>query len=198
MKLRVLLCAVLLAANVIPAVAEELQALVAKVTSFAEQGNYPKALEELAWVEKELQKRHTDKLTSLLPASISGLEGQPVQAQSALGMSTLERAYGQGGQRIKLSLTGTGSSGAAAGGGLAALGRMGAMMGQQPGTDTFRVDGRTATLRTQGNRSELTLFMESGAILKLEQSGSKDGSALKEAVESMQLDKLDAYLKGQA
>ena len=73
------------------------------------------------------------------------------------------------------------------------------MMGQQGGGENvFRIDGRTASIQECGNRSELSVFLVSDAILKLEsRGGSTDTETLKKMAESLPLSKLDAYLKGQ-
>ncbi len=180
------------------ALAEDINNIFKKVNELVAQENYPKAMEELSWANKELQKMHFAKLETLLPSEIAGFTGEKVEAQSAMGMSTIKRVYKKGSEKIELNITGTSLGGATgAAGGLAALGRMGAMMGNQPGVDTFRVDGRTATLKNQRNRAELTLFMESGGMLQLRQNNAKDeGATLKTIVEGVGIANLDSYLKG--
>jgi hypothetical protein len=180
------------------AFAEDINTIFKKVGELAAQENYPKAMEELSWANKELQKLHFAKLESMLPAEVAGFKGEKAEAQSAMGMTTIQKTYKNGNEKIELNITGSalGGTGGAAGG-LAALGRMGAMMANQPGVDTFRVDGRTATLKNQRNRAELTLFMESGGMLQLKQNNAKDeGAALKKVLEGLGVAKLDSYLKG--
>ena len=84
-------------------------------------------------------------------------------------------------------------------GGLAALGQMAAMMGGgTPGSDTFRIGGRTATLQaTPGSSSsDLTIFLDSGSMLKIESYDGVSGDVLKQMAENLKINDLDNYLKG--
>ena len=180
------------------AVAEELDTIFKKVNEYVAAQNYPKAIEELQWANKELEKKHNEKLGTLFPQELVGFKGDKLKAQAAMGFSTVEKVYRKGNQKIHVTLTG-GSRGQA--GGLASIGRMAAMMGgNQPGVETFRVDGRTANLNVQEGRSraELSVFLESGDILKLELKNTKEAQAdtLKSALEQIQIGALDTYLKG--
>ena len=193
-----LLCAAALASAAADSVlAEDIQTIFKKVEELSASENYPKAIEELGWAKKELEKKHLAKLQTMLPEQIAGYKGQKVKSSSAIGFTSVERDYKKGSERIKLTITG-GAIGAGAGaGGLAALGRIGAMMGNQPGTDTFRLNGKTANLKVQNKRAEVSVFLESGAILKLEQRKVEDdGKELRTAAENLPVTEIDNYLKG--
>lgn len=185
-----------------PAVAEDLNSILKNVTQQVEKKNFPKALEELAWAEKEIQKMHTNRLQTLLPNEVIGYRGSEIESNSALGFSALERTYSKGGNEIRLSLAST-KGGADAGGlgglgGLAALGRMAAMMGNQPGQETFRISGLTATqISHPGGGGELSVFLDSGAIVKLEANEAADFKNLRPFAEAINLGALDSYLRGQ-
>ncbi|MCB0325681.1 MAG: hypothetical protein KDD69_18995, partial [Bdellovibrionales bacterium] len=125
-----------LLACVVDARADELSDIFKKVGEYAAAENYPKAIEELSWANKELEKRHFAKIEKLLPEQLAGFQGQPVEAQSAVGITSIERSYTKGSEQVRLSLAGGSGSGPLAG--FAALGRMAGMMGTQPGVDTFR------------------------------------------------------------
>ncbi len=187
------------------AIAEDVNTMCGKVGELAAAENYPKAIEELSWIEKDLQKKHQTKLGTLIPEKLGEYQGAPVQAQSALGISSIERKYTKpGGKTIKFSIGG-GTSGAGANG-FAALGRMAAAFGgTQPGMDSFRINGLTANLNApaNGRRAEVTVFLQSGSILKLETTNSKnpaeDGEELKKLVqEQVPIAALDEYLQGKA
>ena len=176
-----------------PVAAEELAELMKRVQDFAAEGNYAKAMDELSWVQKELEKMHLKKVEEYFPGEVAGYTGGEFSPNAAMGMSNLERVYSKEGEQVKVSLTGSSGSGNPLGG-LAGLGKMAAMMGAQgTGMNTFRVDGRTASLNEQGN-PELTVFLDSGSILQF--SGGSAAS-LKSMAEAFNVGKLDNYLRGQ-
>ncbi len=177
------------------ALAEDINAIFKKVNDYAQARNYPKALEELSWAQKELTKLHQARLGELLPADVNGYKGTEPQIQSAMGFTSIERQYSQGEKEIKVSISG-GSGGEGGLGNLAGLAKMGMMFGgAQPGTDQFRLDGRTATLKTDGS-PELTVFLESGSLLQLTASEGVDAASLKKFAEGLKIGELDSYLKG--
>jgi hypothetical protein len=195
----------IIAAVVLPATsvkicrADDLEPMFKKVTDLVAAKNYTKALEELSWAKKEIEKMNAEKLKSFLPDTLAGYTGGKVESNNALGMLNLERSYSNGTGQFKLSLTGGAGGNAAGFGDLAAIGRMAAMMGNQGGQDTFRIGGRTATLeaRDDSKGGELTVFLDSGSILKLEGNNIGGTQTLRDAANALKLDDLDNYLKGQ-
>jgi hypothetical protein len=180
--------------------AEDLNQIFKKVNDYAAAGNYAKALEELSWAKKELEGMHLKKLGTMLPDQLADLTGQPAKTQSVMGITSLEKEYKGNGKTVKLTLTGgTGKAGAGGFGGLAAMGQMAAMMGGgESGMDTYRIAGRTAMLEAQpgSNNASLTIFLESGSILKLENTKSGDGESLRAMGEALKIADIDNYLKG--
>lgn len=184
--------------------AENLDDIFKKVNEYVAAKNYSKAMEELGWAQKELEKLHAGRLETLLPDTLGGLTGEKATSTSMLGMSQLERNYqtAGGATSVKVSLLGGSKGAGAAGGlgglgGLAAMGQMAAMMGgNQPGTETFRVDGRTATLETASGSPSLTIFLEGGTMLKLEASGDAKADLLKKMAGEIKIAELESYLKG--
>lgn len=187
------LCSLSFIGNVCSLGAEELPDLLKRVEEFANKGNYAKAIEELSWVKKELEKMNFKKIEEFFPDELAGLKGSAFETSSAMGMTNLERQYKGSGQDVKLSLTAAASGGPM--GGLAGIGKMAAMMGGQPGMDSFRIEGRTATLKEKGSSAELSVFLDSGSVLALK---GKDGSVLRKMAEAVGIEKLDSYLRGQA
>lgn len=196
---RIICCALLSICIATPsAIAEDLETIFKKVNEYVAAENYPKAMQELQWADKELQKKHSAKLGTMFPDTLVGFKGEKLKTQAMMGFKTVEKVYRKGNQQIRMTLTG-GSAGAA--GSMAAMGRMAAMMGgSQPGTETFRIDGRTANLTVKENRKsgELSVFLESGDLLKLELKNTAEGQAetLKAAIEEIKIVTLDNYLKG--
>lgn len=174
---------------------EELDTIFKKVNEYVAAENYSKALKELAWAEKELQKLNSKKIETLLPDTLVGFTGGKAESANVMGMNNLERTYSKDDKKFSVAITGGSAAGAM--GGLAALGQLGAMMGNQPGVDTFRLDGRTANLEARNGNASLTVFLKSGSMLRLEDNRSKDeGKLLKEAAKALEISKIDDYLKG--
>lgn len=175
---------------------EDINEVFKKVNEYVQQKNYPRAMEELSWAQKELEKLHQTRIGELLPAEVNGYKGGETKVQQAMGFSNIEREYTSGDKQIRVSISGsTGTEGL---GGLAALGKMGMMMGgAQSGREQFRIGGRTATLDTTNSSPEISVFLESGAILQLSTSSDGiDGPALKQFAESLKINAIDTYLKG--
>lgn len=184
-----------LASSAQVAIAEDINEIFKKVNDYAQAKNYTKALEELSWAQKELIKLHQARLGDLLPAEVDGYKGAEAKIQSAMGFTNIERQYSQGEKEIKVSISGS-SGGEGGMGNLAGLAKMGMMFGgAQPGVDQFRLDGRTATLKTEDS-PELTVFLESGSLLQLTGSEGIDAAALKKFAEGLKIGELDSYLKG--
>ncbi|MBX7138618.1 MAG: hypothetical protein K1X83_11610 [Oligoflexia bacterium] len=180
--------------------AEELKDIFGRVEQYVAAKNYTKALDELSWAKKEIEKLNSGQLKTFFPDELAGFTGDKIESQNMFGITGMERLYKKSGANttVKVSLTG-GAGGAAGGlGGLAALGSFAAMMGQQQGQDTFRIEGRTATLEehADSHAAELTVFLNSGSILKLEMQNGTDAAVLKQMAENLKLNDLDAYLKG--
>lgn len=182
--------------------ADELDDTFAKIKSLVAEKNYTKAMEELSWAQKSIEKMNQGRLQTFFPDALQSFQGGKFESNAALGFLAASRPYSAGEKSIKVELTtGSAGGGAQAGlGSLAAIGKMAAMMGNQPGQETVRIAGRTATLETADGetRAALTIFMDSGAVLKFEQQASADASALKKFAEGFDLDGIDKYLRGQA
>ncbi len=175
--------------------AEELDIIFKKVNEFVEKKNYPKAIEELNWAKKELEKLHNEKLKSFLPDELAGFSAGEVEAQTAFGFNTIERTYTGLGNSFTLTLSGGASQNNPLGG-LAALARMGQMLGaSQPNVDTYRVEGKTVSLNTSEG-VEAIISLDSGSILTLKSSSKSNAESIKKAVKELKLEELDSYLKG--
>ena len=180
--------------------AEDLNAIFKRVNDLVAEKNFSKALDELDWAKKEVEKMHMQKLQEFFPDSLAGYTGQKFEGNSALGFSNLERSYTQGNKKVKISITGGTGQGAAALSGLAQMGRMAAMLQGSSlagGNETVRIQGKTATVESpEGGVSSLTVMMDSGSILKLEGSKSVKTDDLKSMAEALKLVEMDSYLKG--
>jgi hypothetical protein len=178
--------------------AEELDKIFEKVSEYVSVKNYPQALEELSWARKEIEKKHLEKLKDFFPAKLLGFEGEKFSAHSAFGMSEVERRYVGPGVMIKVSLMGS-SKPRHGVGGLPQFGEVAAMMGMHnTSQDTLRIQGFTATLEEKvTNRVALSIFLDGGSIFKLEMTKKADADLLKKVAEELNLQGLDAYIRGQ-
>lgn len=177
---------------------ENFDKLLNNLREYVQTGNYPKALEELGWIRRDLEKLDFEATLKYFPDELNGFKGDPATTQSALGMTTIERDYKKENLTIKVSLLGRSGSAGGAMGGLAALGRFAMMQQQQggQGQDMFRLDGRTAILNEKGKRADLTVHLESGSVLKFEMKRNGDVGTLREAARAFPIADLDAYRRG--
>jgi hypothetical protein len=189
-----LICLALSVSSVVAA--EELDPIFAKVKSLVASGDYSKALEELKWASKEIEKLNAKKIETFFPDTLNGFTGDKINSSGALGMTNIERTYKKGKDGFKIALTNLGSTAGGALGGLAQLGSMAAMFGGQQGIETMRISGRTAQMDSTGGEPKLTLFLDGGSMMNVEAIGAAKAEDLKAAIEAMKLDDLEKYLKG--
>jgi hypothetical protein len=175
------------------AIADDLSSILEKVSAYAEEENYSKALEELSWAKRELDKKYNQKLSGFLPDTLSEFTGEKSEINSAMGFTNISRNYSKDGARVRIELQAGSGAGAGAGmGGLAALGQMAAMFGQQPGQESMRIKGRTANLMNEGK--EMTIFLDGGSMLSIK---NETGSAeLRPLAEALDLDAIENFMKG--
>lgn len=177
--------------------AEDINEIFKRVNQFIENKNYARAMEELDWAKKEIEKMHITKLEEFFPDSLAGFKGEKFDTNSVLGFTNIERDYTQGKKKVKVSLTGGTGQGGAALSGLAQLGKMAAMFGGGGnGSETLRVKGRTAMSESTGAVSSLTVILDSGSMLRLDSSDGMKSEELKSMAEAIKVDELDTYLKG--
>jgi hypothetical protein len=176
--------------------AEDVKEVLDRVNTLYKEGNYSKALEELEWARKEIEKSNSKSLATLLPDELAGLKGDKAKTSSALGITNIERSYSDSKkQRVKVTLTQTGGAGGAMGG-LAGLGQMAAMFGAQSGQDVFRIDGMTASMEGEGEGAKLQVFLSSGSILAFDLLEGANSAILKEMANKIGVAKIDKKIKG--
>ncbi|MCI5065397.1 hypothetical protein MRY87_06700 [bacterium] len=170
--------------------------LLKSVEGLLAKRDYTKALQELEAARGAIEELKNDGLKNFFPDSLEGLKGGEFRLSSALGMTNLEREYekseeGDVEKTLTVSLVGGGNSGAF--GGIAGLGRMAAIM-QQGKESEIKIAGYTANLDESGARPELSLFLESGGILKLEGQGAVKGDELQKIAKTLDVRAIDRYL----
>lgn len=172
---------------------EDINKIAAKVNEYTTAGNYPKALEELAWYKKELEKLHFKKILEFFHQDLAGFKRQSPKTQSVVGIITIETTYRKNGDNIKAVLTGSSGGAAGAMGGLAAFGQLAAMQSGASGHDSFRLNGFTATLNQQRRRPELSVILDSGWIMKFV---APDAATARSFANEFPIVELNNYLKG--
>jgi hypothetical protein len=172
---------------------EEIDTIATKVKEYTAAGNYTKALEELAWYKNEIEKRHSNKILEFFHEELEGFQRQQPKTQSTVGITTIEALYRRREEYIKTVLTGGSGGSAGAMGGLAAFGQLAAMQHGMPGQDSFRLQGFTATLNEKQLRPELSVFIDSGWIIKFIAS---DTTLVRSFANAFPIAKLNNYLKG--
>lgn len=176
--------------------AEDVKEVLDRVNTLYKEGNYSKALEELEWARKEIEKSNSKSLATLLPDELAGLKGDKAETSSALGITNIERSYSDSkNQKVKVTLTQTGGAGGAMGG-LAGLGQMAAMFGAQSGQDVFRIDGMTASMEGEGEGAKLQVFLSSGSILAFDLLEGTNSAILKEMANKIGVANIDKKIKG--
>ena len=75
------------------AMAEDLNEIFSRVNQLIEQKNYQKALNELGWAKKEIEKMNGQKLQEFFPNQLGEFSGDKFQTNSALGFTNVERTY---------------------------------------------------------------------------------------------------------
>ena len=182
-----------------PAFAEDsLQSIFDRVIALEKEGQFAKAISELAWAKSSLQDKNEKKVLSLLPAKLGEFVGNDGKSIDALGITATEKEYTSGSSRIKLSLIGGGNAGpAAANNPFAALGQMALLAGgMDPTAKQVRINGRTASMKEdKGARSaELTLGLKNGSTIRIEAQNFSDVKKLEELVQGANFDDLEKYL----
>jgi hypothetical protein len=179
--------------------AEDLKQIFEKVQQYYQDKNYSKALEELSWAQREIEKANAEVTQSFFPNEIEGFKGGKIENTSVFGFMNVERSYEKGeSESIKVALMGSSKGqGQNPLGGLAAMGQMAAMMaGTQPGVDSFRLDGRTAMLEKEDESASLTVFLDGGSMLKFEVNGSNNADTLKKFASAFTIADIEKHLKG--
>ncbi|MCB0331663.1 MAG: hypothetical protein KDD70_18455 [Bdellovibrionales bacterium] len=174
----------------------ELKKIFSEVMQLVEEGNVTKAANKLNVAQNLVQDIKNEGLKSYFPDTVSGLTGEKIDISSALGLTNLTRKYAGDGVIVAISLVGGGSNGGALGG-IAGLGRLAAMMQQGKGKQK-EIQGFSARLDDAGAFPELTVFLESGAIIKIEGKENANLEKLEKFALDLKLKPLDKYLTGDA
>ncbi len=142
------------------------------------------ALEEARWCVEGLQQIKQQQTAKIFPDEINGFKGGEIEQQSAMGMNMLERSYTRGREAIDVNFTGGG-----AGGGLAAIARMGMAMGSGAGKK-MRIQRQVVLDMSEGDKAEFTATLKNGGVLNISSHSAKYDDVL-EFIKAFPLGDLD-------
>ncbi|GJL81887.1 MAG: hypothetical protein DHS20C01_15210 [marine bacterium B5-7] len=171
---------------------ESLEDIIERFNQYVAEGNYPKAIAELDWARRAIEKENNARIVTYFPEQLAGLVGDQVEHQQVLGINTHTRRYEGSEGSMEVTLTYGENNGA-----YSALNQLAQMFGAEINAEPIRIDGRTATLVKSTNDGEalLTVKLESGAALKMTDS-SGNSERLLQAAREFGIKNLDDYLGG--
>src|SRR5690606_29504491 len=105
----VFLCVFSISARV--ALGEDINAIFKRVNEFIAQKNFPKAIDELGWAKKEIEKLHLEKLKEFFADTLGDFRGDAFEMNSALGITNVQRRYVSNGASVTVSITGGSAAG---------------------------------------------------------------------------------------
>ena len=170
-----------------------------EIERHASEGSYPSALMELERARNYLLEQKNERVKKFFPGTLrwsagKSLTGEEIEVSVALGLTNMVRLYKGEESELKVSLLGGGRSISAQE--ESGLGRMAAMIQKEEGGVGLQIGGCSALLDESGARPELSVFLKSGGILKLEGRKSVTGDQLKGLAAKIDIKGLDTYLQG--
>lgn len=165
----------------------------------ASEGRYPSALVELERARNYLLEQKNKRVKKFFPGTLKGvagkeLTGEEIEVSVALGLTNMIRLYKGKDSELKVSLLGGGRSVSSQE--ESGLGRMAAMIQKEDGGVGLQIGGCSALLDESGARPELSIFLKSGGVLKLEGRQNLIGEQLKQLATKIDVAGLDRYLQG--
>ena len=146
--------------------AEDAATACEEAASLIAEEDFDGALDEAKWCVESLEQIRQQRTLTVFPDAVEGFEGGPLDNQSAMGMTIMNRAYVRGEDEIDVALT-TG----AAGSGLAALAQMGMSLGGAGGRK-LRVQKRTVLdMSDAEGEAQFMIQLKSGGMLTIGSSG---------------------------
>jgi len=171
-----------------------LESSLREVERLSSEGSFPGALRELERARGYLLDQKNERVKKFFPNTISEAAGEKIEVSVALGLTNMTRLYKGKNIEFKLSLLGGGKS--ISSNEDSGLGRMAAMIQKEDGGVALEIGGRSALLDESGARPELSIFLKSGGIFKLEGRNNITSAQLKGFAAKIDIKGLDSYLEG--
>ncbi len=131
------------------------------------------ALDEANWCLEGLKQLKQAKTLAVLPDEVNGFIGSEVSNNSILGMTTVERTYQQGGDRVLVSMMTVEGDG----GGFAAIAAMGMSLGSAG--KKHRIQKRTVVDNSGTNgQAEFFIQLKSGGMINISSKTVKPEAVL--------------------
>ncbi|MCC6932042.1 MAG: hypothetical protein IT292_02145 [Deltaproteobacteria bacterium] len=177
---------------------------VEQLKTLYNQGKYIQILEQMARTRSAVEKQHVDKLKSLFPKTIEGFSMvDQVDAQSIMGMYSVEQVLKAGELELLVSLTG--GSGEMGVNGIEDssadvmnnFSQMTSMLKQIPGAENMTIKGRSASILIDEESGMLTMNIKGNLIFHIEQQNGKvTKDQLVKIADSFDWDEIEAYTTG--
>jgi len=172
--------------------AQDLDGVFNEVREHLAHKRYPRALESLGVVRRQIEVLHVEALKVFLPDAVSGYAGAPVKVTNALGVASLMRSYTLGTVTVGVAIrVGTTGGGQGSFGNITQLGRTMAAMRRGGGDKSVDIGGKPGLVGESRGKTTLTLFLNSGGVVTLE---GADVSEMRAFASGLNLAGLDAYL----
>lgn len=148
-----------------------------------EEDDIQGALEEARWCVEALEQLKQNNTAQLFPDEVAGYVGGETNSQSTMGINLTERTYSKGSRQIDVNYTAGG-----AGGGLAAIAKMGMAMGA-PG-QKLRIQRYVVMDTSEGQNADFMVSMKSGGMLSVSSNNAGRDEVIK-FLESFPIKELD-------
>ena len=146
------------------------------------------ALDEANWCLEGLKQLKQAKTLAVLPNEVNGFVGSEVSNNSILGMTTIERTYQQGGDRVLVSMMTVEGDG----GGFAAIAAMGMSLGSAG--KKHRIQKRTVVDNSSSNgQAEFFIQLKSGGMINVSSKTVKPDAVL-EFIKAFPIEEIDTAL----
>ena len=157
-------------------------------------GDYPAALVELGWCQRDITELHYQRILDILEQTILGYEPGEGSVQAVMGFSTIEITHSDGSNQIKTTITGGAGGAEAPMAGLGAIAGLASRFGiREPGVTQVRMGRKTGRLEEKsGGGYSLMVTLDSGQITTYE---GPDGDFLQEFAAYV-IGVLEEYLEG--
>jgi hypothetical protein len=130
-------------------------------TELYEQGDIDGAIEEAEWGLELLRQLKRGATATHFLDEINGYVATPLETNSAMGMTVMERRYTKGGNTITVTLTGGANTALGGLGALASMGMMGA-------GEKVRIQRRTGTAIAESGENRIMFGLKEAGMLNFE------------------------------
>ena len=176
-----------------PAHAQDLEGCD-QIERLVEAGDYPAALVELGWCQRDITELHYQAILEVLEVTVLGYDPGEGKVSAAMGFSPIEITHSDGSNEIKTTIVGGAGGAESAMAGLGALAGLASRFGvRESGVRQVRMGRKTGRLEEKsGGMYSLMVTLDGGQVTTYE---GPDGDFLQEFA-SFMIQVLEEYLGG--